>query len=66
MANDLLTDIRKFLVKTGMGPSYFGRAACGNSELVRRLEEGKTITLATADKVRSFIKLRSRKTGAAA
>ncbi len=55
MAHDLLTDIRAFLADTGMSPSYFGKAACGNSELIGRLEDGKTVTLVTAEKVRSFI-----------
>lgn len=55
MANDLLTDIRSFLAKSKMGHSYFGKASCGNSELVERLENGGTVTLVTAEKVRSFI-----------
>lgn len=55
MDTDLLTDIRSFLSKTGMGPSYFGKASCGNSEVVSRLEDGKTITLATAEKIRGFM-----------
>lgn len=64
MANDLLTDIQAFLTKSGMGPSYFGKAACGNSELVERLENGKTVTIATAEKVRSFIAERSEQESA--
>lgn len=55
MNNDLLSDIREFLAKTGMGKSYFGKVACGNSEVVGRLENGRTVTLATAEKIRSFI-----------
>lgn len=55
MATELLSEIRVFLSRTGMGPSYFGKAACGNSELVERLENGKTVTLVTADKIRQFI-----------
>jgi hypothetical protein len=55
MADDLLTDIRSFLTRTGMGPSYFGKAACGNSELVERLEHGGTVTLVTAERIRSFM-----------
>lgn len=55
MDNDLLSEIREFLSQTGMGPSYFGKAACGNSEVVRRLESGKTVTLATAAKLRAFM-----------
>lgn len=59
MANDLLTEIRVFLDRSGMGRSYFGKASCGNSELVDRLEGGGTVTLVTADKIRAFICERS-------
>lgn len=55
MSPDLLIEIRKFLAETGMGPSYFGKQAVGNSELVERLEEGRTVTLVTAEKVRAFM-----------
>lgn len=58
MSNSLLSDIEDFLAKHEMGPSYFGKLSCGNSELVGRLKEGKTITLETADRVRSFIRTR--------
>ena len=60
MSSDLLKEIHAFLVTSGMGRSYFGKAACGNSELVDRLERGKTITLVTADKIRKFIAERER------
>jgi hypothetical protein len=56
MSADLLSDIRAFLTQTGMGPSYFGKAACGNSEIVQRLERGGTVTLITADRVRAFMR----------
>ena len=55
MDNNLLIDIRDFLSESGMGKSYFGKAACGNSEVVSRLEEGRTVTLTTADKIRAFM-----------
>lgn len=55
MSNQLLDEIRAFLAETGMGPSYFGRIATGNSELVARLEAGKDVTLSTAEAVRAFI-----------
>lgn len=42
-----------------MGRSYFGKASCGNSELVDRLECGGTVTLVTAEKIRSFIAARA-------
>lgn len=59
MASDLLTDIRAFLQRSGMGPSYFGKASCGNSELVERLENGGTVTLVTAERIRAFMDERS-------
>jgi hypothetical protein len=62
MPNDLLTDIHAFIRETGMGPSYFGKAACGNSELVERLEKGGTVTLTTAERIRSFMASRSKVT----
>lgn len=58
MANDLLTDIKAFLDETGMGKSYFGKAACGNSELVERLESGGRVWPETEDKVRAFMAAR--------
>ena len=52
---DLLSDIRSFLAETGMGPSYFGRKAAGNSELVKRLEDGGRVWPETEQKVRDFL-----------
>lgn len=44
-----------------MGPSYFGKAACGNSELVRRLEDPtRRVWPETADRVRRFIAKRRK------
>jgi hypothetical protein len=55
MEKDLLIEIVGFLEKSGMSPSYFGKRACGNSELLKRLRDGKTVTLRTADRVRFFM-----------
>ena len=60
MANDLLSEIRKFLHETKMSRSYFGKRAVGNSELVDRLEKGGTVTLVTAEKVREFMRQRRK------
>ena len=59
MSNDLLSEIRAFLARTGMGPSYFGKVSCGISEVVGRLEKGRTVTLVTAERIRAFIQSRS-------
>lgn len=56
MSSDLLTDIRVFLQHTNMGPSYFGKAACGNSELVTRLVKGGRIWPDTEAKIRAFMR----------
>jgi hypothetical protein len=55
MQTDLLAEIRTFLARSGMGPSYFGQKAVRNPHLVKRLERGKTVTLDTAERVRTFI-----------
>ena len=58
--SELLAEITAFLDETGMGASYFGRLAAGNSELVSRLQAGKTVTLATAETVHTFIAKRRK------
>lgn len=52
----LLKEIEAFLQTSGMGASYFGKKATGNSELVARLRENGRVWPETAAKVRSFIK----------
>jgi hypothetical protein len=58
----LLSEVNEFLAVTGMSPSYFGKVASGNSELVKRLENGKRVWPETAEKVREFMaeKLQAR------
>jgi hypothetical protein len=53
--DDLLPLIERFLSETGMGPTYFGSEAVGNSKLVRRLREGRPITTDTDRKVRAYV-----------
>lgn len=57
---DLLADIKLFLDRTGMGPTYFGKVAGNNSKIVANLERGGTVTLRTAEKLRQFIRENSR------
>lgn len=59
MEKQLLDEIKQFLARTAMGPSYFGDLACGNTELVRRLEAGGSVTLRTAEKIRAFMAARN-------
>lgn len=56
----LLREIETFLAETGMGESYFGKAAAGNSELVPRLRSNGRVWPETAAKVRSFMKTRRK------
>lgn len=60
MEKELLAEIHAFLRLSEMGPSYFGKVSCGNSELIKRLESGCTITLTTVERVRSFMLERSK------
>jgi len=52
----LLSKIDAFLNDAGMGESYFGKRAVGNSELVGRLRNGRPVLQDTAVKVVEFIK----------
>lgn len=60
MSRTLLDDIREFLRRTGMGASYFGKVAVGNSELVKRLESGKRVWPETEVKARAFMMTREK------
>jgi hypothetical protein len=54
----ILEEIDAFLSVTGMGASYFGKCAVGNSELVNRLREGRPILNETERRVREFMSTR--------
>lgn len=53
---NLLSEIEAFLTATGMGESYFGKLAAGNSELVARLRNQRRVWPETERKIRSFMK----------
>lgn len=59
--SSLLEEIEAFLAASGMGSTYFGKAACGNSELVARLRDGRPCLTTTSDRIRYFIRKRSEK-----
>lgn len=65
-AAPILDEIDAYLRETGMGASYFGKVATGNSELVARLRAGGRVWPETEAKVRDFIKAERRKARAAA
>lgn len=51
----LLREIRSFCKAVGMAETTFGQKAVHEWTVVERLEAGRTITLATADRIRKFI-----------
>ena len=57
----LLQEIVDFLDQTGMGVSYFGKKAVGNSELVSRLRSGCEIKRRTEAGVRKFIEAETKR-----
>lgn len=54
--HDLIAEIDTFLSESGMGESYFGKAAVGNSELVKRLRNNGRVWPETENAVRAFIR----------
>lgn len=52
---NLLSEIEAFLAETGMGPSYFGKQAIGNSEVVTRLRDGRRVWPETSNRLRAFM-----------
>ncbi len=62
---DLLLEIDAFLAESGMGPSYFGKVATGNSEIVARLRQRRRIWPDTEQRVRDFIRTRQSEAGGA-
>jgi acyl-CoA thioester hydrolase len=53
--SDLLAEVERFLMTTGMGPTYFGKVAVGNPELVNRLRQGRSVTQKTAERLHKFL-----------
>lgn len=51
----LLADVEAFLKRTGMTPTRFGVLSTGERGLVRRLRDGRTVQLATAEKLWRFM-----------
>lgn len=51
----LLAKIDAFLKASQMSETYFGKLAVNNSEVVKRLRAGRTVTLTTQASIESFI-----------
>jgi len=64
--NPLLDEIEAFLSETGMGPSYFGKQAVGNSEIVARLRKGRRVWPETEEQLHSFMRSERQKRRSAA
>lgn len=52
----LIEEIDAFLERSGMGPTYFGKAAVGNSEVVARLRSNGRVWPETEKKLRAFMR----------
>ena len=48
---DLLARIERYLAETGESEWAFGKATANDGKLVRRLRNGKSVTLVTANKI---------------
>lgn len=62
----LLEEIERFLDKTGMAASTFGRETVNDSSLMTRLRAGYDVRTRTADKCRTFMREYVKKSLAAA
>lgn len=60
----LLAEIEAFLALTGMGESYFGKKATGNSEIVSRLRNGGRVWPDTEQRARDYMAARAPKSEA--
>ena len=55
ISEQFLARIEAFLARTGTKPSEFGRMALGDGAFVLNLRRGRSPTLATADKILSYM-----------
>lgn len=56
----LLKECKAFCANYKVPPTRFGRDACGDASLLRRLAAGKSVTLTTADAVRAYMERERR------
>ena len=57
----LLREIKTFLKDTGMAKSTFGQMAVKNHRLVKKLEDGGTISIDVFDQVRDYMSAERRR-----
>lgn len=55
LSEQFLVEVEAFLAASRMKATDFGREAVGDPSFVTRLRQGRSPSLATADKVRAFI-----------
>lgn len=55
-AERFLKEIEAFLIRTGMKPAAFGKAALRDPSFVRDLRKGRQPSLGVVDRVQAFIK----------
>ena len=55
ISDDFRQQVERFISSSGVGISEFGRQAVGDPSFILNLRRGRSPTLATADKVLSFI-----------
>lgn len=52
---NFIKKIRDFIRDNKISKTKFGRESCGNPHVLNALEEGKTITLDTVEKIERFM-----------
>lgn len=55
LSEQFLVEVEAFLAASRMKPTDLGREAIGDPSFVTRLRQGRSPSLATADKVRAFM-----------
>ncbi len=60
----LLTEIDAFIERSGTTPTSFGKNSVGDPNLYRRLKNNSNLTLATVDRIRSFMRENEKATAA--
>lgn len=53
--SDLLQHVEKFLSRTSMAPTRFGREVMGEASLVARMRAGRSLSLSNANKLVDWI-----------
>jgi predicted transcriptional regulator len=66
ISEQFIARVESFLAETGTKPSDFGRSAIGDGSFVLNLRRGRSPTLATVDKVLSYIEELEARTGSKA